>query len=179
MNYQKHNTLFKKEINFDIYHSTQMGFSSAEIDGFKKKLEHYCVYQERCHEDLKIKMKQLNVPYEYRDDLMVYLIENNFLNEERFAVTFASGKHRIKHWGKIRISSELKFRNISSRIINTALQEISDEEYSENFNRIAFKIWEQTTEHNLLLKKKKCSEYLLRKGYESHWVYDKIQELSS
>lgn len=156
-----------------------MNTSDANLQQLIKKLEHFCAYQERCHEDVRSKMQQLKVPYSELDAILVHLIEHNYLNEERFAIAFASGKHRIKHWGKARISNELKFRNISSRIITTALQEISEKEYLENFNRLAEKIWSQTTEQNLLLKKKKCIDFLLRKGYESSWVYDKIHEFQS
>lgn len=156
-----------------------MNTSVDQLEQSIKKLERYCAYQERCHEEVRSKMQQLKIPYTEQDRILVHLIEHNFLNEERFAIAFVSGKHRIKQWGKQRISNELKFRNISSRIINTALKEISDQEYSENFNRLAHKIWQQTTEHNPLLKKKKCSDFLFRKGYEASLVYDKIHELES
>ncbi len=155
-----------------------MNASDANLQQLIKKLEHYCAYQERCHEDVHSKMRQLKVPYSEQDAIVVYLIEHNYLNEERFAIAFTSGKHRIKHWGKQRISAELKLRNISSRIITTALNEISTAEYLDNFNKLAEKTWAQSSEQNLLLKKKKSVDFLLRKGYETSLIYDKIQELS-
>lgn len=170
---------FKKKLILTFFFMDCMNSFNAEIQELIKKLEHYCAYQERCHEDVRQKMHQLNVPYRQRDELVVHLIENNYLNEERFAIAFARGKHRIKLWGKQRISNELKLRNISSRIINTAIKELSDQEYYDNFTCLAEKIWQQTTESNLLLKKKKCTEFLLRKGYETSLVYDKIHELES
>jgi regulatory protein len=108
---------------------------------------------------------------------MVHLIASNFLNEERFACSFARGKHRIKHWGKIRIVNELKFRKIAQTLINTALKEITPEEYQETFHALAERNWEAMHETNALKKRKKFCDYLLRKGFESNLVYEKVKEL--
>ncbi len=143
----------------------------------KLKIETYCVYQERCHQEVEEKLKQLGADADERNAIIVHLITHNFLNETRFACSFARGKHRIKNWGKIRIVNELKFRNISTFNINEALKEINEDEYLETLNQIAEKIWNTTTEKNVLKKRKKCCDYLLRKGYESHLVYDAIRVL--
>lgn len=143
----------------------------------QKKLEHYCAYQERCHEDVIKKSRELLLSPSEIDEVVVYLIQNNFLNEERFACSFARGKHRIKHWGKIRIVNELKFRNISTYNINKALKEITPEEYLQSFNSITEKFWESLSESNPLKKRKKFCDYLLRKGFESNLVYEKVKEL--
>src|SRR4051812_34575098 len=86
-----------------------------------QKIEHFCAYQERYHEEVVSKLWSMKMDPEEIDQIMVHLIAENFLNEERFACSFARGKHRIKHWGKIRIINELKFRNISQTLINIAL----------------------------------------------------------
>jgi len=143
------------------------------------KLEYYCSYQERCHEEVVAKLRSLDMIPAAIDNIVVHLIENNFLNEERFACSFARGKHRIKFWGKVRIVNELKFRHISKYNIDKALKEISVEEYEETFNKLAEHQWETSRESNLLKKKKKVCDFLLRKGFESHLVYDKIAALSN
>ncbi|TBX70723.1 RecX family transcriptional regulator [Flavobacterium silvisoli] len=142
-----------------------------------KKLEHYCAYQERCHQEVASKLKQLGIQKPEDDLLIVSLIENNFLNEERFARSFARGKHRIKFWGHNRIITELKARHISATNIKLALTEISNEEYTETFEKIAEKTWDSITEKNQLKKRKKFCDYLLRKGWESDWVYEKVKQL--
>ncbi len=142
-----------------------------------KKLEHYCAYQERCHQEVASKLKQLGIQKPEDDLLIVNLIENNFLNEERFARSFARGKHRIKFWGHNRIITELKARHISATNIKLALTEISNEEYTETFEKIAEKTWDSITEKNQLKKRKKFCDYLLRKGWESDWVYEKVKQL--
>ena len=111
------------------------------------------------------------------DSIVVQLIENNFLNETRFACSFARGKHRIKQWGKIRITNELKARQISSTNISLALKEISPEEYESTFENLAERCWNSIPEKNLLKKRKKFCDYLLRRGYESNFVYDKVKEM--
>lgn len=143
----------------------------------KNKIEHYCAYQERCHREVKEKLRSFFLTSDEIDEIIVHLIENNFLNEERFAINFSRGKFRIKNWGKIRIESELKARNISKTIITKSLKEISVDDYIEVFNCLAEKQWESIRETNLLKKKKKFIDYLLRKGWESDLIYEKLNDL--
>lgn len=140
------------------------------------KLEYYCSYQERCHLEVVDKLKQLGMTKPEVDDVVVHLIQNDFLNEERFARAFARGKHRIKSWGKIRIVNELKQRHISAPNIKCALTEISEEEYEDTLDKVAERHWITIRETNAQKKKKKFCDYLLRKGWESNKVYDKLKE---
>jgi regulatory protein len=142
-----------------------------------QKLEHFCAYQERCHDEVVTKLYSLKMSPEEIDIIIVKLIEDNFLNETRFACSFARGKHRIKNWGKIRIINELKIRHISTANINLALKEIPPDEYVTTFDKLSQKCWENLTERNILKKRKKFCDYLLRRGYESNLVYDKVKEL--
>ncbi|WP_293889928.1 regulatory protein RecX [Flavobacterium sp.] len=141
------------------------------------KLEYYCSYQERCHQEVVQKTRDLGMKNQEIDAIVVHLIQHNFLNEERFARSFARGKHRIKIWGKIRIVNELRQRHISAPNIKCALSEISDSEYEAAFNKLADRHWETITERNTQKKKKKFCDYLLRKGWESNLVYEKLKEL--
>ena len=111
------------------------------------------------------------------DQIIVQLIADNFLNEERFACSFARGKHRIKHWGKIRIVNELKFRKVSATLIKIALKEIDDSDYFEMFDALADKHWQTITERNTMKKRKKFCDYFLRKGWETELIYQKVKEL--
>ncbi|MFH6961231.1 regulatory protein RecX [Flavobacterium plurextorum] len=144
-----------------------------------QKLEHFCAYQERCHDEVVSKLYNLKMTSDEIDLILVQLIEGNFLNETRFACSFARGKHRIKHWGKLRITNELKFRNISSTNITLALKEISQEEYIETFENLSERSWNSIQEKNILKKRKKFCDYMLRRGYESNLVYEKAKDLES
>ncbi|MFV5687212.1 regulatory protein RecX [Flavobacterium sp. ZT3R25] len=143
------------------------------------KIEHFCAYQERCHEEVVQKLRSMKMDSEEIDTIMVHLISDNFLNEERFACSFARGKHRIKHWGKIRIVNELKSKKITQTLINIALKEISPEEYAATFHTLAERHWEFIRETNLMKKRKKFCDYMLRRGFESNLVFEKVKELEN
>jgi regulatory protein len=145
----------------------------------KNKIEHYCAYQERCHEEVISKLKSLKLPFDQIDEYVAYLIENNYLNEERFACSFVRGKHNIKKWGKIRLINELKLRKISKFIIDKALKEITPETYFTTFNSLAEKEWDTIKESNFQKKKRKFCDFLLRKGYESSLIFEKLEELEA
>ncbi|MFB3386396.1 regulatory protein RecX [Flavobacterium sp. LAR06] len=144
-----------------------------------QKLEHFCAYQERCHAEVVTKLYSLKMTTDEIDSIVVQLIEGNFLNETRFACSFARGKHRMKSWGKIRITNELKARQISSTNITLALKEISADEYETTFNNLAERCWSGIQEKNSLKKRKKFCDYMLRRGYESNLVYDKVKDLEN
>ncbi|TDE31368.1 RecX family transcriptional regulator [Flavobacterium ranwuense] len=143
------------------------------------KIEHYCAYQERCHEEVVQKLRSMKMDSEEIDTILVHLISANFLNESRFACSFARGKHRIKFWGKIRIVNELKFRKITQYNINLALKEITVEEYNSTFHIVSERHWEAILETNVQKKRKKFRDYLLRKGFESNLIYEKVKELEN
>ncbi|CAM3823218.1 regulatory protein RecX [Flavobacterium cucumis] len=151
-------------------------FTKKEI---QSKLEYYCAYQERCYKEVEEKLYSFSLNLSEKEEILTYLIEHNFINEERFAQSFVRGKHNYKFWGKNRIVNELKFRNISSRIITSALKEISEENYLENFHKLAEKHWNNITERKGPKKNKKFVDFLLRKGYETHLIYDKLNELNN
>ena len=147
------------------------------IEQAKKKLEYYCIYQERCHQDVENKLRSMKLSTSYKETVLLHLLENDFLNEERFSKAFARGKFRIKKWGKRRIEKELKTRNISEYNIRSGLQEISESDYLESFNELAKKRLSQIKESNIYIKRKKLADYLLYRGWESDLVYTKVLEL--
>ena len=147
------------------------------IDEATIKLKNFCTYQERCHQEVQKKLKEMQMIPEAIDFIIVDLIQNNFLNEERYANVFVSGKFRIKKWGKQRLYLELKRRDISKKNIENALNQISDNDYISTLNELALKRVKNIKESNKLKKKKKLVDYLLYRGWESHLVYEKANEL--
>jgi len=154
------------------------GYKTYTVEEATRMLEHYCAYQDRCHNEVLQKLRTLKMIPQAIDAIMAYLIEHNFLNEERFARSFARGKFRIKNWGKRRIVQELKLRGISKYNIDAALKEIPGTEYLEAFHLLAEKQWDSSKEINLLKKKKKITDYLLRKGFETAIVTEKIADMA-
>lgn len=149
------------------------------VEEAKRALENYCVYQDRCHKEVEEKLFKMGMIPQACEVIILHLIEHNFLNEERFAKSFARGKFRIKKYGKVRITQELKFRNISAYNIKTALKEIDENEYIETLYALSSQKWENTKESNFYKKKKKVADFLLRKGYESNLIYEALSEYKS
>ena len=141
-------------------------------------MERYCCYQERCHREVEAKLKELGMIPEARATIIAHLIERDYLNEERFALNFVSGKFNQKNWGRIRLTSELKFRQISPYLIKKALASIPEETYLEKLRELAAKKWAHITVQNPQLKKRKLYDYLAYRGWERHLIYDEIRELA-
>jgi len=152
---------------------------SFTIDELKRKLENYCVYQDRCHKEIEQKMREFNLIPEAREMILLSLMKDNFLNEERFAKSFARGKFRIKSWGKQRIIRELKFRYISAYNIKTALKEINENEYLETIYRITENRNNVISESNIYKRKKKLIDFLMRKGFENDLIFKIVNEIAS
>ena len=132
-----------------------------------QKLKHYCGYQERCHSEVIRKLYDLGVYKNEHDEILSTLIQENYLNEERFAIEFAGGKFRLKHWGKIKIKYELKSKQISEYCIKKALATITTTDYLQT----AQKLFDAKrnllkSEKNIFIKKRKLQDYLMQKGYE-------------
>jgi regulatory protein len=94
-----------------------------------QKLKHYCAYQERCHSEVKEKLYSLGVWKKDHDEIIASLIEENYLNEVRFAIAYAGGKLRVKQWGRVKIRYELKQKQVSDYCIKKALKQIHEEAY--------------------------------------------------
>lgn len=150
---------------------------SYTLDEAKKKLESYCAYQDRCHKEVNQKLKDMGMIPSAIDQIISALIQDNFLNEERFSKSFARGKFNIKKWGKNRIVNELKQRGISKYNITTALKEIDEDDYLETLTLLAEKRLNAISEKNIQKRRKKLADYLLYRGWESHLVYEKTTEL--
>jgi regulatory protein len=152
---------------------------SFTVDEIKRKLENYCVYQDRCHKEVEQKMWEFHLIPEARELILLSLMKDNFLNEERFAKSYARGKFRMKSWGKQRIVRELKFRDISAYNVKTALKEIKETDYLETIYRITENRNEVISEPNIYKRKKKLVDFLMRKGFENDLIFKVVGEVVS
>jgi regulatory protein len=148
------------------------------VEEAKRRMERYCTYQERCHKEVRQKLREMFMIPEVADEIIHHLLQHKFLNESRFAQAFARGKFRTKKWGKQRIVRELKFRDISQYNIKLALKEIPDSAYFKTFHELAEKRFRSlTSEKDLQKKRKKLADYLRYRGWENELIYDKIDTL--
>ncbi len=137
------------------------------------KLQHYCVYQDRCHQEVRSKLLELSVYGDDLEEIMALLVEENYLNEERFARSFARGKFRVKQWGRIKIKQQLKARQISDYCIKKGLEEILEEDYLASIRLLISKKLNEDTSNEA---RQKVAQYLIRKGYETHMVWKTLDE---
>ena len=143
-----------------------------------QKLRHYCTYQERSHSEVQQKLWELGVRKTEHDEIIASLIEDDYLNEERFAKQFVGGKFRMKDWGRKKIYYALKEKKVSDFAIKIAMKEIDEEAYQKMLEELAEKKYESLKGEQFMVRKKKTLDYLLQKGYESDLVSGVLKRLS-
>ena len=142
-----------------------------------EKIKHYCSYQERCHREVKEKLYSYGLYKNEVEEIIAELIEKNFLNEERFAVQFAGGKFRMKHWGRRKIQYELQQKGVNNFLINIAFKEIDEEDYLKTLQKLARTKWNVLKSENKFVRQSKTNSYLLQKGYEQSLITQVISEI--
>jgi regulatory protein len=130
------------------------------------KIRSFCSYQERCIHDLEEKLMEWKVGHKHVEKIIEQLIKEDYLNEERFARSFAGGKFRINHWGKTKIIYELERRQVPDLIIQIGLEEIDDEEYAETLKEILQRKSREINEKDPWKRKQKLVAFGVQKGYD-------------
>ncbi len=143
-----------------------------------KKAANFCAYQERTQREVKERLDEWGTWGDEADEIVVWLIENNYLNEERFAKTFAGSKFRVKHWGRLKIRQELKLRGVSPYCLQEAMKEIDDEAYFDTLVHLLTRKKREIKESNALIAKQKLVRYALSKGYEQDLIFEAIATLN-
>lgn len=143
-----------------------------------QKIKHYCGYQERCHHEVKQKLYDLGVWKKDYDEIISILIEEGYLNEERFAMAFAGGKWRQKQWGRVKIKYELKKKQVSDYSIKKALKQINEEEYLVVLKKLVEEKYAALQDEDYLVRNKKTMDYLMQKGFEPGMIVPAVQSIS-
>jgi regulatory protein len=144
-----------------------------------QKARHYCGYQERCHQEVKTKLFGFGLNRQEVDNALSALIEEDYLNEERFAIQFAGGKFRMKGWGRSRIKMELKQRQVSEYCIKKAMKEIPDPAYYTTLEKLARIRWESLKDEDKTSRLRKTQDHLIYKGYEWDLIKETLKGLES
>lgn len=143
-----------------------------------EKLKHYCAYQERCHQEVRSKLLKLKVYGDELEEVISALISENYLNEERYARSFVSGKFRIKKWGRYKITQELNKRKISAYCIKKGMEEIDEEEYINTLESLLTNYLEKNAHYPHPQLNKKVIAYMQSKGYEISLILEHLKLLS-
>src|SRR5690554_4262975 len=147
------------------------------VEEASQRLMQFCAYRDRSHKEVEQKLIEMRMIPKAREQIIIQLMQEGFLNEERFARSFVRGKFRIKKWGRIKIRQHLKLREISEPIIRLALSEIEEDQYLKTLEELLDKKQRLLTESDPFKRKRKLTDFLLRKGYESHLVFDLVNSL--
>lgn len=141
-----------------------------------EKARKYCAYQDRSHLEVWEKLKSLNQSPEMAEDLITVLVEEGFLDEERFARSYTRGKFKQNRWGREKIRQGLKGKGVQPRLVEEALTEIDEAHYNNTLQTLLQQKLKSLSGETLLSKKNKVARYLIGKGYEQSLVWQAIEE---
>lgn len=140
------------------------------------KAANFSAYQERTHKEVRNKLYELEVFGDESEAIITWLIENNYLNEERFARLFVGSKFRQKKWGRIKIRQELKMRGVSDYCLKAGMSEIDADDYVVTLQEIITKKSKDIKDSNKLIIKQKLVRFALSKGFEQDLVFDAVSQ---
>lgn len=131
----------------------------------KQKMVNYCVYQDRCHQEVEQKMRDFLLIPEAKEEILLYLMKENYLNEERFTRSYIRGKFYMKSWGRNKILNHLKFKGISEKLVRSCFEEIDDQDYEKTLKKI-YEDYFSRQKGKEYQKRSKTIKYLLSRGFE-------------
>lgn len=143
----------------------------------KQKMVNYCVYQDRCHKEVEQKMWDFLLIPEAKDEILLYLMKENYLNEERFTRSYIRGKFYMKLWGRNKIRNHLKFKGVPEKLINASFDEIDDDDYEKTLEKLYLDYSGKIKGLQDYQKKSKTIKYLLSKGFEYESITSLIKKL--
>jgi regulatory protein len=144
-----------------------------------EKIKHFCAYQERSHFETKQKLYLFGLSTSDVEALLAKLIEENYLNEERFAQCFARGRFALKKWGRVKIKHELALKKVSATNIKTSLKEIDEDDYQQTLQHLAEKKWLLLSDEQPVSRQAKTIQYLLQKGYELPLIQNVLKAITA
>ena len=142
-------------------------------------MKHYCAYQERCQKEVEEKLRELKVDQDMADEILLSLIHENFVKEERYAKAIARGKFRINQWGKVKIKMLLRNSRITTNLIELAMQEIDSIEYQNTIKELYLKKFNSFVKETASVKKQKTIQYLIQKGFEFHDILPVLEGIAT
>ena len=140
------------------------------------KMAKYCAYQERCVKDVRDKLKTFDIPQKEKDEILDYLLDNRFVNDERFAKSFVRGKINQSGWGVNKIRFHLIQKGIDKEIIDEALGQTDKETYRQRLIDILKTKSKTVKAANDFEKKRKLAAYAMQKGFEGNLVWDILKK---
>ena len=144
----------------------------------KQRIAAYCAYQERCISEVRNRLEDFGINNQQSEMIIAQMVDEDFINEQRFTEAFVRGRFTIKKWGKVRIRQELKMRDVPEHYISKALSLIPDDEYLDTLTYLARRKWTLTKEPNILKKKAKVNRFLMFRGFENDIIKDVVDAIA-
>ena len=141
------------------------------------KMAKYCAYQERCVKDVRDKLKAFDLPQEGKHEILDYLLDNRFVNDERYAKSFVRGKINQSGWGVNKIRFHLIQKGIDKDIIEEALGQTDEEVYRQRLIDILKTKTKTIKADSDFEKKRKLAAYAMQKGFEGALVWEVLKDL--
>ena len=140
------------------------------------KMAKYCAYQERCVKDVSDKLKTFEILEKERIVILSYLIDNRFVDNERFTKAFVRGKINQSGWGLNKIRFHLMQKGIEKELIDEALQAFDEEIYRQRLVEVLKTKAKTVKAANDFEKKRKLAAYAMQKGFEAPLVWEVLKE---
>jgi len=151
--------------------------SSNEERDILQRMMKFCAYQERSVVEVKEKLKKMDTTEAIQQKILAFLLEENFLKEERFVQAFTNGRFKSKKWGKLKIRNELKLRQVKDEQVDEALEQIDETEYLNTLQTLSIQKNKTVKADSVFERRNKIARYLCAKGYEPELVWDTLKEL--
>lgn len=141
------------------------------------KMAKYCAYQERCVKDVTEKLKTYDLPAKDREAILLYLLDNRFVNDERFTKAFVKGKVNQSGWGLNKIRFHLTQKGISKELIANALQEQDAEIYRQRLIDILKAKSKTIKAESDFERTRKLAAFAMQRGFEASLVWEVLKEV--
>ena len=145
------------------------------MDQVLDKMAKYCAYQERCVKEVTDKLNTFEVSQKDKDEILRYLIDNRFVDDERYAHAFVRGKINQSGWGLNKIRFHLVRKGIANEIIEEALQGTDKEAYRQRLIDILKTKAKTVKAENDFEKKRKLAAYAMQRGFQASLVWEVIK----
>lgn len=139
------------------------------------KMAKYCAFQERCTHDILVKLENFDISKEEKEEIICWLAENNFVDDKRFAITFAESKFHSKKWGRMKIRFQLELKELPEQLIDEAINAIPEIEYLNLFKSLLKKKQRTTTGSNEYNKNHKIARSLIARGFEPDLIWQYLR----
>jgi len=136
-----------------------------------------CSAEEKCKSDVRKKLFDWGINSENTEKVIAQLLQENFIDERRFAKAFSKDKMRLNKWGKIKIAFELNQKKLPRNVIQEAVSLIDEAEYLEVLKKETLKKLRSLNDKDPFVMKGKLHRFASSKGFENEVIFKVLDEV--